>query len=366
MAATLADHLGTRENRIDQIRLAAAVAVVFGHSWHLSLGPDAAAPLEPVLGLGVHELAVHVFFFLSGLLITQSAKRHADRPARFAFARFKRIFPALVAHALILPVALLAFGVVGFDQLGGLCVYSARLMTILFVEFTLPGAFAGNPFPEAINGSIWSLRHEVIVYALAGGAAVLGVFKSGLRAAAFLGAMLAWIITAHMIADQAHSGLAFIVAEGRWVMTSFLIGAASHFLARWIRLRLDLLAAFWSVAAAGLLFAPPMFATHLVLAAICYTTLIAAFLGRPAGGMSSDISYGVYIYGWPVQQLVVTGWIALTGTAPDPITLFAAAIAPLAAIASLSWRLIERPALHLTLPGHHRDKRRKRQSATQI
>jgi len=350
MQPTVAQHLGKRTNRIDQIRLGAAIAVVFGHSWHLSLGPHAVAPLEHWLGLGVHELAVHVFFFLSGVLISQSAVRHADRPMHFAFARFKRIVPALWVHAVFLPVILIACGVVGAEQGEALVAYTARLMTLFFVDFTVPGAFAGNPFPDALNGSVWSLRHEIIVYALVGGAGALGALKTPLRTAVFAAAMVVWIVCAHRIAGEAQSGVAFIFAEGRWVMTSFLMGVLVHRLARWVMLRLDVMALVWGAAILTLTFAPAFIATHFVLAAVCYSVLILAFLGRPGRGLSADISYGVYIYGWPVQQLVVMAWISVFATAPAPLVLFGVAMGPLCAVAMLSWVLIERPALSWRLP----------------
>lgn len=350
MESTVGEHLGKRTNRIDQIRLGAAVAVVFGHSWHISLGPDAVAPLERWLGLGVHELAVHVFFFLSGVLITQSAQRHADRPLHFAFARFKRIVPALWAHAAILPVILIACGVAGAEQMEALFIYAARLMTIFFVDFTVPGAFAANPFPEALNGSVWSLRHEIIVYALLGGAGALAALKTRLRTTIFVAVMVVWIACAHAVAATAQGGVAFIFAEGRWVMTSFLLGVLAHRLADWIVLRLDYLALVWGVAITGLMLAPAFIATHVVLVAVCYSVLILAFCGRPGGGLSADISYGVYIYGWPVQQLVVMAWISVFATAPAPLYLFVVAMPPLCAIAMLSWVVVERPALSLSLP----------------
>ncbi len=350
MEPTVGQNLGKRTNRIDQIRLGAAIAVVFGHSWHLSVGPDATAPLERWLGLGVHELAVHVFFFLSGILITQSAQRHAERPLHFALARFKRIVPALWAHALVLPLVLVVCGVVEPERLEALAVYAARLMTIFFVDFTLPGAFAANPFPEALNGSVWSLRHEIIVYALVGGAGALGALRTRLRTAVFAAMMVIWIACAHVVAMEAQGGLAFIFAEGRWVMTSFLLGVLVHRLAHWIVLRLDFLALVWGVAIAELMLAPAFIATHLVLVAVCYTVLIVAFWGRPGRGLSADISYGVYLYGWPVQQLVVMAWISVFEAAPTPLMLFAAAMPPLCAIALLSWIVIERPALGWTLP----------------
>lgn len=106
----LSDRIGSRDNNIDHLRLGAALAVVLGHSWHIALGRDAQVPLEGWTLIGFHSLAVHVFFFLSGLLVTQSAVRHADRPLAYAKKRGLRILPALAANALIVPVLLVLIG----------------------------------------------------------------------------------------------------------------------------------------------------------------------------------------------------------------------------------------------------------------
>ncbi|MEO1039578.1 MAG: acyltransferase [Pseudomonadota bacterium] len=350
MHSTVADHLGQRTNRIDQIRLGAAVAVVFGHSWHLSRGPEAIAPLEHWLGLGIHELAVHVFFFLSGLLITQSALRHQGRPLRFAFARLKRIVPALWVHALLLLPVLTLLGVATSEDGDALMAYAARLMSIVFVDFTVPGLFADNPFPEAVNGSVWSLRHELIVYGLVGGAGALGALHTRWGVLAFVLFVAIWISAAHLIAPQATGGLAFIFAEGRWVMASFLLGVICHRTARYMALRADILIGLWGLAALALITLPSILSVHLVLIAICYSTLLLAFAGKPECGLSADLSYAIYIYGWPVQQVVVLACMQVFGFTPSALVLFGLAMGPLAMIAFASWHWVEQPALKLSFP----------------
>ena len=62
-----------------------------------------------------------------------------------------------------------------------------------------------------------------------------------------------------------------------------------------------------------------------------------------------DLSYGLYIYGWPVEEAVI--W-SLGGRALW-WQVFAIALPATAAIAFLSWHLVERPALRLK-PGSRR------------
>ena len=124
----LADMMHSRENRIDQIRLGAALAVFVGHSWHIALGPQAIVPLENIIGIGFHKLAVFVFFFLSGMLISESARRNQDRMDRFAWARFRRLFPALCVNALCIPLLLIATGAWTAPTLGAVAEREVRLV----------------------------------------------------------------------------------------------------------------------------------------------------------------------------------------------------------------------------------------------
>ena len=56
----------------------------------------------------------------------------------------------------------------------------------------------------------------------------------------------------------------------------------------------------------------------------------------------TDLSYGLYLYGWPAQQLA---WMLPTGKTVFGNIVLATAIA--LACAALSWFLVERPALRL-------------------
>lgn len=301
----LADRLGARDNRIDQLRLAAALAVVLGHSWHIALGREAAVPLEAWTRIGFHSLAVHVFFFLSGLLVTESALRHAGRPLDYVRKRALRILPALAANALLVPLLLVAAGAWSGVSVGELARYALRLVSMFFVQYEHPGAFAANPFPGAINGSVWSLRHEVIVYALLLAASLSGALVRPGRRALFLTGLLAIVVAGHVVAPYAKGGALFLLAEGRHVMASFLLGVAAHQFARHVPLHplvalpgtALLLAGLW--AGAG-----PLADAVTDLGIIwltCAATMLIAFPAGTVRSLPHDLSYGVYIWSWPVQ-----------------------------------------------------------------
>ena len=55
-----------------------------------------------------------------------------------------------------------------------------------------------------------------------------------------------------------------------------------------------------------------------------------------------DVSYGIYVYAFPVQQSVAAIWPGI-----DPLVMFAIAFPVTYGLAFLSWRIVERPALAL-------------------
>jgi len=346
----LSDCLGSRKNRIDQIRLAAALLVVFGHSWHIALGPDARPPGQDLTIAGLHEYAVFIFFFLSGLLISQSAERNQTRPWRYAWARFRRIFPALWIYALFMPLMLIFAGVWQVSEWKAPVEYAVRAATLLSVQFDVPGAFDTLPFANAVNGSLWSLRHELVVYAVLGLGMISGVYVRPWRFWTMIAAVMVYIGVGFHYADLNQGGITFILSEGRWVMVCFLMGLLAHRFARHVPLTWPL-ALIIGLAAGIMRYSD---AGDIGLAALiiatCYGVLLIAFTNSPKGGLSGDISYGVYIYAWPVQQMVVYCWINTTGQAPDPLMVLAYTMPPLLALASLSWFLVEQPSLSVKAP----------------
>src|SRR5260370_23212950 len=161
---------GHRANNFDAVRLAAALSVVFSHSFLIAEGSEASEPFvwltgnQCVLGL----VGVFVFFVISGYLVTESYCRH-PMPGRFALRRTLRIYPALVVNVLI--CALLIGPLVSALPLGAYLV-SPELRDFFYKTLTLdpgplqlPGVlFADNSVGLLINGSLWTLRYEMMMY----------------------------------------------------------------------------------------------------------------------------------------------------------------------------------------------------------
>jgi peptidoglycan/LPS O-acetylase OafA/YrhL len=329
------------ENSFDLVRLLAALLVFISHCWPLSSGSNANEPMMRLSGhLTLGAIGVDVFFVMSGYLIAQSWLRDPSL-MRFATKRARRILPGLVFaigwSILILPwlVGKLAPG--DYFTRAGTWQYARAVTLFLPWNDRLPGIFEKNPYPSVVNGSLWTLEYEVICYGLIAALGVVGVLKRRPIVLLMTGAAL--LLTASRVALPAIPYLN--VAELVRLASFFLVGA-SVFL---FRNRIP-----WSGALAALCVAAWLFgcargyghaATLLFLP---YATLFVCVGMRGGVRLEHDISYGIYIFAFPIQQIVVS-WL---GRHASPLTLALAALPPLLLMAALSWLVVERRFIRRT------------------
>jgi len=329
-------------NNFDALRLAAALMVLVGHAYVLS-GRSPAEPLAAHTGVGgLGELGVSVFFVISGFLVTMSFER-AGSAAAYLANRVLRIAPGLAVSLALTAWALgpLVTNLAASEYFARpqTWLYVARNALLYPVTYLLPGVFERNPYPAAVNGSLWTLRLEFTFYLLPPLLARLGwLGRSGLATVA-AAAAAAYLV----LAAAGHPAVLLIAARNFWL---FAAGAAlyvwrdSPFLKR----------PFWpGLALAAFAVSLPLRAVTPFVAPLALPLLVAAFALRPLPGLRSvsragDLSYGVYIYAFPVQQALMQALgPERLGTAAF-VGLTLAAVLPLAA---LSWRFVERPALGL-------------------
>ncbi len=305
-------------NSFDLLRLLAAVAVIAHHARGLSGRAPWTIGATDLGGLGVA-----VFFVISGYLIAASWKRSAGL-GDFLKKRLLRIEPGLIASLLVTAVVLGAFATSlplgDYFTRPGVYLYVLRDALLYPVTYALPGVFAHTPFPNAVNGSLWTLRLEFTCYL---GVAALGMTKL-LKAPVVGGLVGLAALTALAFAlrpDLGHGDLPRRLLIGAQFGFLFLAGALIQLIGRRPPL--------WTVGFLVLL-ATPMWILGLPLAVIAVGEMRSVRL--PA-----DLSYGLYIYAFPLQQMLAQHgmlgfWSSLAVTAP-----FAAA----------SWFLVEKPALRL-------------------
>jgi peptidoglycan/LPS O-acetylase OafA/YrhL len=342
---TIAERVGSRQNNFNALRLIAAVMVLVSHCFALTGHAD---PLASVSGPTLGELGVSIFFAISGFLI---AKSWNDDPAplRFAVKRALRLLPALVI-AILLTTLVLGPAVSTLPPLSYLSRlevyrYIAENSVLYTVNGRLPGVFVHNVYPAAVNGSLWTLPVESIAYV---GAAVLGVLGA-LRGRVILVILsfLVFLMISTPLADvnavrvsgPVGGNLGLVLYLGGL----FNAGVLLYALRERVVLR-------WDIAATLTVLWVASFDTEWVrttaIVAIPYVVLVLAYrtprsvsvITRPG-----DLSYGIYVYAFPVQQLTAYA----VGPPLGPGTMLALVAVPVYLLAFLSWRLIEAPALRL-------------------
>lgn len=316
---TLEQALATpRSGNLDHLRMLAATAVIVSHAWPLALGLGAVEPLTVLTGHSLGAWAVALFFFLSGLLVSRSAARR--RTGSFLAARVRRILPGLTA-ALCVTLAL-AWATGSTAGPAEAARYLLRGLTLVSIEHRLTDAFAANPYPLAVNGPLWSLPHEVLAYALCLMAHRAGLMRSTGGVALVLAlALAAWV--AAPVLPARLQGFAPL-----WL--AFVLGMVVQHLARGLPL---------APAAALLLALGAPLGWPLAVLALGYGALVVV-LRLPALPRAPDLSFGLYLYGWPLAQVVLH---LLPGLSPGALAV--TSLLATLPFAAASWHLVERPAL---------------------
>ncbi len=281
------------------------------------------------------------FFAVSGFLVAMSWDRRGGA-IPFASARLLRVFPGLIVAvlvtALVIGGAMTTQPVAAYLQDGRVWRMIWVTVTTFKSATTLPGVFESNPLRWPIS-TVWTLRYELICY-------------GGLLAYGMIGGFRRPVV---MLAGAAAAALALVVLAAMGPVPKgqetalrlpliFACGSLAYLYRDRLPLLPSLVVAAVAVTALAKLALPALYAPALFVGSAYLFLFIAMApgLSHPRLEPRWDISYGVYLYGWPVQQALqalypaVPGWIML-GPALVVTGLLAAA----------SWLLVERPALDL-------------------
>lgn len=338
-----------RRNNFNMLRLIAAALVILSHGIELPSGLTGRDWMLQATGQSFAWYGVNIFFVISGYLIYLSWQRRPSLAA-FAWARFLRIMPGLfcmlVVSVLVLGAAFSSLAFFDFLTNAQTRTYFFGSLSIVFVKYELPGVFTDNPL-SAVNGSLWTLRYEVLCYV---GVALMGVvhlLADRRKATAVLAVCLAVEVcilvgfgVLGLDRDGARLGMFYELA--RLGMSFHLGGLYAQFDDR-IRLRLGVLVA--AVILSGLLIGTPLF-VPVVNLTVAYAAFWFAFVPSSRWIVwmrtAPDYSYGTYIYAFPMQQALIA---AIPGA--SPITVILGGLALTLVFAAISWHLVERPALQL-------------------
>lgn len=275
-------------------------------------------PLKRLAGMVFSGIGVSGFFVLSGMLIYQSVGNSAS-VGIFIRKRFWRIFPGLAVVVLLSTFVLgpLVTDLSPMAYIRNSATYQYLFKNILLIpsDNLLPGVFTNNPRPE-INGSLWTLRYEVLCYVsmllffaipqqlhkiaalLIYGLALSGMLLLALKPGIVSAGLAYHLDNLFTLTTYFYSGVLLALWPQVWKPHVRILFPASLFL---LALLMWLLPGSMSWASVWI-----------------YPVLLISFGSQysPAlqvGNKIGDISYGTYIYAYPIQQLLIASGIREVG-----------------------------------------------------
>ena len=329
-----------RNNNFNLLRFLAATAVIVSHSYALT-GHSVDEPLLKWSGGATYFglLGVTVFFIISGFLVSKSFVERGTVGA-FAAARALRIYPALVAATLFSVVLAGAVSTLPWSEFlvdPETLRFAARNSLGLHIQYFLPGAFLDNPFPRAVNGSLWSVPIELSMYVAWG---IVGTLTLLHRRAWFNVVFVAGFVIFTVLPDW--WVLFPKTPHVRLLALAFAIGALA-----WVNREVISLSPWAAAAALLFLVTNPgnVLRGPFSLVLLAYALLTFALhptLRFSAFNRLGDYSYGLYVYAFPIQQTLVA-----VNRGLDPFGLFVSASGLTLLVAIASWHGMEKRALGL-------------------
>lgn len=341
-----------RENNFGLLRLIFATLVIVSHSPELIDGNRSREILTRIFGtLSFGEVAVRGFFVISGFLITKSFVEGGSTRL-YLLKRTVRIVPGFLVS--FLACALILAPCVGGDR--GLSFHVVKDLAWRALTLrtpAIPGAFGDLPYPS-LNGAMWTIGYEFRCYLAVAVLGLAGLFKPNTRWVCLIAAVVMIVVNAAGVSISGTGTiLDDVLGNPRYTIelgSVFAVGGLFYLFREKITLNAR------GALGAGVLLVAFMFSQRLADAAFAvfgtYLILWFALKVRLSGasriGNKTDISYGLYLYAWPIQNLLI--WM---DRGIDPWVLCVLSLIGASVLGYLSWVLIEHPALQC-LPARRR------------
>jgi peptidoglycan/LPS O-acetylase OafA/YrhL len=334
----------------DYMRVILAFLIVFFHCFEVSYGKIDQAIIYASWARPPGAALLPMFFALSGFLVTGSLER-APNIFTFTVLRALRILPALTVEvtlsALILGPLLTTVTLAAYFSDPKFFIYFENI--IGNIHYTLPGLFHDNPVKNIVNAQLWTLPYELCCYLILIAVAVCGIYQ---RPRLFLGfcCLIFLIVCIPILAFpelQFHTRPATVM--GHTLVITSMVGGLLFKFRHNIPWNFGLFAI--STVLTLIIMAYPAYDV-LSFAPLAYMTIYLGLLNPSRNKiiLSGDYSYGLFLYGYPLQQA-----FASLGPGLDTWYWNALLVIPMIILTAVgSWWLIERPALRLRyyLPGY--------------
>jgi peptidoglycan/LPS O-acetylase OafA/YrhL len=295
MSLSIGEAFQPKSNGINFLKLVFAIAVVYAHSFLLNgIIPNAA-----VAEILARYINVAGFFCISGFLIFRGLDLVSNWRL-FLLYRFSRLYPAywFVLALIAFVFAPLSSGTFGWSNLS----YILSNASMVPLQWGIAGTLEDAPNPGVWDGSIWTLQYELALYLFVLALSTWGIMQRkwvlescfGIAVIAFLVARPELITNAHFSA-MARFALMFFAGALCWRYRNRIPVKKS-----WI---------WTSAVVTGL---AGIFDATYFLVALPYAVLIAltvTAMKSPRVQVRVDLSYAIYLLGFPVQQLMhALGW----------------------------------------------------------
>lgn len=325
------------------LRLVAASLVIYGHAFAIAAP---CANCVEIFERYVHyhysgDIGVHIFFAISGFLVVASFDKSKNL-AVFTRARLLRILPAFWACLVLMMLLGAAFTTLPLDQFltsPDAWHYLKSNALLLKAEFSLPGVnlTSNEKYGAVINGSIWSLFVEIRLYLIVAIAGAAGLLSRRSVANAFI---LGLVVVGIFIPTR----IPFLGEyNDNWRLAAFFAAGAFLYINRadvpmhWGLCGLLLLASYLSAGTPDFEFFAGAF--------LVYGVMMFGYAKKiPLPKWVEDYSYGIYIYGWPIEQLICHQFPNMGPYKLAPLALVLSWVA-----GACSWHLLEKRLLRLKM-----------------
>jgi peptidoglycan/LPS O-acetylase OafA/YrhL len=342
-------------NNFGFLRLLFALLVIVAHSPYLIDGNGSREPWHEIFGYFTFGgLGVDGFFLISGYLITKSFEGSKSAP-QYLRKRVLRIYPGfVVAYA----ISLLLVGPFAGSDLSAMTLFDWMKQPLHALILNLPAAplgevFPGHPFPD-LNGAMWTIAYEFRCYLLVIALGFAGLLK---RRGIYLAITIALVAIGlsqnfnfHLSNEDAYVKFIGTLTDTLRFVPIFLCGGAFYLF------RDKITYTDRGALVAAILLLPMLFDYHFVEPGLSilggYLLFWFAFnKAKALGAIGSkvDLSYGVYLYAWPIQKLLIQ---FVPGILPWTVTALTSGIAIVFAYAS--WTFVEAPFLRLKVQSRSR------------
>jgi peptidoglycan/LPS O-acetylase OafA/YrhL len=330
------------DNNFGLLRISFATLVILTHSFYFVDGNSLREPFIKLFHvLSLADISVDGFFIISGYLVTKS---YMQSKSQFEYLgkRVLRIYPGyVVACAVSLLIGLRAGGLLPHVGLGS--VASALVELLFLAGVHIDRAFASLPYPGT-NGSLWSIAYEFRCYLILIVLGSAGLLRDKRVVGLLTFGLLLWLI---VIGVDHSPGTNFLLGSldvDIRTLALFCTGSAFYLFRDWIKFSQTKVLV--CIATLLTLLPRPDLATPALAVFGGYAIFWFALHGPTSvfsrAANKVDLSYGVYLYAWPIGELLVWYFKGMS-----PWAVFGCTTLIAYAVAYLSWTLLENPALGL-------------------